>query len=114
MLGGSKTLIATTFLLMIQTLYTNYKVRLSDLTFFEDIMDTCLDVVERALSETQQHGHDIRQRRQFCRWSLEVFVRPHNLLSLGHPVLYPLARLQVISESVMVEHITSTPLRRSN
>jgi len=38
-------MLATTFLHMLQTLYTNYKVRLSDLTFFEDIMDTCVDLL---------------------------------------------------------------------
>ena len=38
-------MLATTFLHMLQTLYSNYKARLSDLTFFEDIMGTCVDLL---------------------------------------------------------------------
>ena len=38
-------MLATTFLHMLQTIYSNYKARLSDLTFFEDIMGTCVDLL---------------------------------------------------------------------
>ena len=30
---------------MLQTIYSNYKARVSDLTFFEDIMGTCVDLL---------------------------------------------------------------------
>jgi hypothetical protein len=46
-LGGSKTLLATTFLHMLQTLYETYKKRLSDITFFEPIMDQCVDLLNQ-------------------------------------------------------------------
>ena len=39
-LGGSKTLLTTTFLHMLQTIYDTYKLRLSDITFFEPVKNT--------------------------------------------------------------------------
>ena len=45
-LGGSKTLLTTTFLHMLQTLYETYKKRLSDITF-EPIMDQCVDLLNQ-------------------------------------------------------------------
>lgn len=53
-LGGSKTLLANTFLHMLETLYTKYKARLADLTFFEPVMPQCVAMLNALC---QQHNN---------------------------------------------------------
>ena len=90
-LGGSKTLLATTFLHMLQTLYSTYKIRLSDLTFFENIMSTCVDLLNNLCHKHNNMAMPYDNAVGFVDGHLQVWLPPHQ-----HPHrTFPLTNLHL-------------------
>jgi hypothetical protein len=76
-LGGSKTLLATTFLHMLETMYDTYKERLSDITFFEPVMEQCVDLLNQLCRKHNNINMPHDQIVGFVDGHLQVLLTSH-------------------------------------
>jgi hypothetical protein len=76
-LGGSKTLLATTFLHMLETMYDTYKEHLSDITFFEPVMEQYVDMLNQMCRKHNNINMTHDQIVGFVDGHLQVLLTSH-------------------------------------